>query len=34
MMGGGYGDPLKRDVERVLNYIVERYASPKTAHDI
>jgi N-methylhydantoinase B len=32
--GGGYGDPLDRDVRRVLNDVLERYETPDRARDI
>ena len=32
--GGGYGDPLEREIERVLNDVAERYVSSETARDI
>jgi len=34
MMRGGYNDPLKRELERVLNGIAERYVSPETARGV
>ena len=32
--GGGYGNPLDREVARVLNDVAERYVSMKTARDV
>ncbi len=32
--GGGYGDPLERDPEAVLNDVLERWISAKAAHDV
>jgi N-methylhydantoinase B len=32
--GGGYGNPLERDPERVLHDVVEGWISTDTAHDI
>ena len=32
--GGGYGDPLERETERVLNDVAERYVSLETARDV
>lgn len=32
--GGGYGEPLEREVKRVLNDVAERYVTLETARDI
>jgi len=32
--GGGFGDPLDREVERVKRDVLERLVSPKRAHDV
>jgi N-methylhydantoinase B len=32
--GGGYGDPLARDPERVLSDVREGFISPASAHDL
>ena len=32
--GGGYGNPIDREVERVLNDVAERYISSETARDV
>ena len=32
--GGGYGDPLDREVARVLNDVAERYVTRETARDV
>jgi N-methylhydantoinase B len=32
--GGGYGNPIDREVERVLNDVAERYISMETARDV
>jgi N-methylhydantoinase B len=31
---GGYGDPLEREVERVLQDVVDGYITPQAAHDL
>ncbi|MGR8918953.1 MAG: hydantoinase B/oxoprolinase family protein, partial [Gammaproteobacteria bacterium] len=32
--GGGYGDPLERDPERVLRDVLERWETPERAHEV
>ncbi len=32
--GGGYGDPLEREPELVLNDVAEELISAQTAHDV
>jgi N-methylhydantoinase B len=31
---GGYGDPLEREPERVLQDLVDGYITPQAAHDL